>query len=175
MVRFAEINQTDGTDLLIEPDAAARRTIAEALALDGLRKLRFEVAIRPEGTRDWRLEAKLGATVVQPCVVTLEPVTTRIDERVLRRYLSDLPAPEPGEVEMPEDDSAEPLPATLDLSDVMIEALSLALPAYPRAPGVPPLEVAVTEPGQTPLTDADVKPFAGLSALRDRLAGDAEE
>ena len=73
---------------------------------------------------------------------------------------------------MPEDDSVEHLPATLDLRDVMIEALSLALPAYPRAAGVAPLEIAITEPGKAPLTDDDVKPFAGLSALRDKLSGE---
>ncbi len=80
--------------------------------------------------RDWRLEAKLGATVVQPCVVTAEPVTTRIDDPVTRRYLAQMPEPQGDEVEMPEDDSAEPLPDVLDLSAVMAEALALALPLY---------------------------------------------
>ena len=32
---------------------------------------------------------------------------------------------------MPEDDAIEPLPETLDLGEVLAEALALALPAYP--------------------------------------------
>ena len=168
-LRFSNLNQQSGHDVLLEPDAADRAAIAEELGIVAVRKLRFAGLVRPEGSRDWRLEAVLGATVVQTCVVTLDPVTTRIDEPVLRRYLTQVPDPEPGEVEMPEDDSVEPLPATLDLRAVMIEALSLALPPYPRADGVEPVDLAVTEPGKTPLTDDDVKPFAGLSALRDKL------
>ena len=39
------------------------------------------------GARDWRLVAELGATVVQPCVVTLAPVTTP------HRHACDAPLP----------------------------------------------------------------------------------
>jgi hypothetical protein len=44
-----------------------------------VRKLRFIGTLEPEGAQDWRLTADLGATVVQPCVVTLAPVTTRLE------------------------------------------------------------------------------------------------
>ena len=62
------------------PDAAARGALAEELGLLDLRKLRLSGRITPDGDSGWRLDATLGATVVQPCVVTLQPVTTRIDE-----------------------------------------------------------------------------------------------
>ncbi|NKX45834.1 YceD family protein [Roseicyclus persicicus] len=154
----------------LRPEAEARAALAAELGLIGLRKLRFAGRLVPEGKRDWRLEAELGATVVQPCVVTTEPVTTRLDEPVLRRYLAEMPEPEGAdEVEMPEDDTAEPLPATLDLGAVMAEALALALPLYPRAPGSELGEAAFAPPGVAPLTDEDAKPLAGLAALRDRL------
>jgi uncharacterized metal-binding protein YceD (DUF177 family) len=156
----------------LRPGPEARAALADEMGLLGLKKLRLAGRLIPEGRRDWRLEAVLGATVVQPCVVTTEPVTTRIDEPVLRRYLADMPAPAPGEeVEMPEDDSAEPLPASLDLSAVMAEALALALPLYPRAAGSELGAAAFAPPGAAPLTDDDVKPLAGLGALRDRLGG----
>ena len=80
--------------------------------------------------------------------------------------------PEGAEVEMPEDDSIEPLPATLDLGAVMIEALSLALPTFPRAAGAELGQVLATRAGIAPMTDEDAKPFAGLGALRDKLAKD---
>ena len=102
-----------------------------------------------------------GATVVQDCVVTLAPVTTRIDERVQRRYMTDPPEPDTGEAEMPEDD-VEELPQALDLGEVMLEALALALPAYPRAAGVELGETVVTRPGAEALTEERAKPFAGL-------------
>lgn len=160
----------------IAPDADTRKEIAERLSISAIRKLTFKGWLTPRGKADWTLTADLGATVVQPCVVTLDPVTTRIDQTITRQYLADMPAlPEASEVEMPEDDSIEPLPATLDLLAVMEEALALALPDWPRAPGVDPVEIAVTEPGQTPLADEDVKPFAALKSLQEKLKKDGSE
>ena len=158
-------------DFDIRPREEARAEIAKALSLSALKKLTFSGTIGPEGTRDLALEGTLGATVVQPCVVTAEPVTTRIDVPVLRRYLAEFAEPEGDEVEMPEDDSLEPVPDTIDLVAVMEEALALAVPDFPRAEGVEPVDVTVTEPGVDPMTDEDAKPFSGLKALRDKLAG----
>ncbi len=54
----------------------------------------------------------------------------------------------------------------------MFEALTLALPLYPRADGADLGEPVFTEPGKRPLTDEDARPFAGLKDLRDRLKKD---
>lgn len=149
------------------------KTISEMLGLSGLRKLRFVGEISAQGKSDWRIDAQLGATVVQPCVVTLEPVSTRIDQPVTRLYLAAYEEPEGSEVEMPEDDTVEPLPKEIDLSAVMIEALALHIPTYPRASDAGLDQTVFTEPGKSPLTDDDVRPFAGLAALRGKL-GDGE-
>ena len=152
----------------LAPDAPARAALAERLGLSSLRKLRFSGRLLPEGRRDWRLEAELGATAVQPCVVTLAPVTTRIDEPVVRRYLAELPELPPGdEVEMP-DEEVEPLPAALDLGVVMAEALALALPAWPRAEGVEIGEAVFAAPGTSPMRDEDARPFAELKGMLKR-------
>jgi uncharacterized metal-binding protein YceD (DUF177 family) len=79
------------------------------------------------------------------------------------------------EVEIPEDDSAEPLGSTINPYTVMLEALALALPAWPRAEGAGIGSVTVTEPGQTPLSEEAMKPFAGLAALRDKLADPSDD
>jgi uncharacterized metal-binding protein YceD (DUF177 family) len=152
--------------LLLEPGAEALETLARDLGLLGLRKVRLAGRLVPRGRRDWRLEARLGATVVQPCVVTLAPVTTRIDEAVQRTYSADYVEPEGDEAEVPDDDSLEPLPEVLDLSALLAEALALALPLYPRAPGVELGQVLVSPPGVEPLTDEAARPFAGLKSLR---------
>jgi uncharacterized metal-binding protein YceD (DUF177 family) len=163
------------TPFRLEPDAGTCREMAATLGIEGLRKVRFEGELRPDGPTDWRLEARLGATVVQPCVVTLAPVTTRIDRDEIRRYLADFVEPEADEAEMPEDDTAEPLPARLDLGQVMIEALALALPDYPRADGAELGEAVYAPPGVAPMRDEDAKPLAGLAALRDRLRGEDDD
>ncbi len=170
MVRLAALRASGPQQIRVEPDTAARAEIVRDLDLSALRKVRMDVRLIPEGAADWRLEGQLGATVVQPCVATLEPVTTRIDVPVLRRYLTELPdIPEGEELEIPEDDSIEPLPAVLDLMAVLVEDLALNLPQYPHVDGAAPVTQSYAEPGITPMTEDDTKPFAGLAGLRDRL------
>lgn len=169
-VRVADLPARKASRVSVQPDAAALDALAQALGIKAIRKLRFDVTLSPTGKRDWRLDGQLGATVVQSCVVTLDPVTTRIDEDVARQYIQDYEeAPDGSEVEMPEDDTVEPLPAVIDLGVVATEALALALPLYPRADGAALADSAFTEPGKKALTDDDVKPFAGLAGLRDKL------
>lgn len=166
MIEFARLPKGGETRFDYAPDEAARRKIIDELGLRALRKVRLEGELVAEAGGDWLMTARLGATAVQDCVVTLEPVTTRVDTDLSRRYLAE-PAPPPeGEAEMPEDDSAEPLPARLDLRRVLTEALALALPDYPRADGAALGAQSFTEPGKTPMKDEDARPFAALKALR---------
>lgn len=168
-LRVAELPHNASTPFDLRPEPAAMRALAERLGLVDLRKLTFAGEIRASGRRDWELRARLGATVVQPCVVTLEPVTTRIETPVTRRFLAEMPQPEGAEVEMPEDDTIEPLGPEIDPAQVMEEALALALPLYPRKPGVELGEAVYAAPGVAPLRDEDARPFAALAQLRDAL------
>ncbi|PVA12036.1 hypothetical protein DC366_00610 [Pelagivirga sediminicola] len=174
-LRVADLPKGRTQSFDITPDAEARAALASALGINALRKLRFHGTLAPLGRHDWRINADLGATAVQDCVVTLAPVTTRIDTRVERRFLSDMPAPselaptpEDG-VEMPEDDTNEPLGDVIDLARVLHEALALALPDYPRAEGADLARAQAAPPGAAPLEDADLKPFAGLAGLKRKL------
>ena len=173
-LRVADLSPGRSVSIEIVPDSHERQALAQALDLLDLRKVRFTGTLSPLGRRDWELTGRLGATVVQPCVVTLEPVTTRIDTDLERRYLADFIEPDETETEMPEDEAAERLGTHIDPAQVMEEALALALPLYPRAEGVEQAVVTVTEPGKAAMTDADAKPFAGLAALRDKMK-DADE
>ncbi len=169
--RVADLAGRKPTRFTLVPDAGARARIAEDLGLIGLPQLTFKGELRPLGRHDWQLTATLDATVVQPCVVTLAPVTTVLHEEVARRYLADMPEPSGDEIEMPEDDTAEPLPAAIDAGEVLTEALALALPLYPRADGAEDGSLAVTEPGKAAMTDDEARPFANLAELMRRKPG----
>ncbi|MGX9354071.1 YceD family protein [Roseobacteraceae bacterium S113] len=168
------LSQNAATAFDIQTNEAARAEIARELGFDAVRKLTLSGDIRASGRADWELVGKLGATIVQPCVVTLEPVVTRIDVPVQRRYLSrwEDQTEAGAETEMPEDDTLEPLGTHIDPYVVMLEALALAAPDFPRAADAAPLEdIRVTEPGKTAMTDEEIKPFAGLAALKAQLEG----
>lgn len=173
-LRLADLSGRKPTRFTLAPDAAARAAIGADLGLTDLPALRFSGELAPRGRRDWQLAARLQAEVVQPCVATLAPVHSVIDEAVERLYVADLTEPEGDEVEMP-DDRIEPLPAVLDLAEVMVEALALALPLYPRAAEAGAGDAQAAAPGVTPLRDEDLRPLAGLKDLLRARGGAAED
>jgi uncharacterized metal-binding protein YceD (DUF177 family) len=155
------------------PDLAVRTGVAQALGISAVHALTFTGEMRPIGRRDVLLEGVLTARVEQPCGISLAPVVTDITESVTRRYIADWQDPAGDEVEMPDDDTTDPLPEVIDVGLVAVEALSLALPLYPRAPGVALGEAVFAGPDAVPLRDADVRPFASLAALKAKLDGGA--
>lgn len=152
------------------PDAEERARLAADLGLLALYALDLTGEFRPVSRDELLLEATLTARADQPCSLTLVPVPANITETVRRRFVAGLETPEGDEIEMPEDDSVEPMPEEIDLADVAAEALSLSLPLYPRAPGAELGQVVHAPDGVTPLSDADLKPFAGLQGLAAQLA-----
>lgn len=168
-LRVADLAARKPTEFDLVPTGPQLTWLAGQVGADKLRKLRFAGQLVPQGGRDWHLSARLGATVVQPCVVSFAPVTTRIDEPVLRTFLAHMPANSEAEVEL-QDDSLEPLGSEIDLVAVLSEALALAMPLYPRAPGLAFAAATYTEAGAQPLDDT-IRPFANLRAK----IGEAEE
>ncbi|WP_295042310.1 DUF177 domain-containing protein [uncultured Paracoccus sp.] len=157
-LRVAHLNPRAPTPFSLTPDADRCAAIAAELGLSSLSKLTFAGTIRAEAGDGWELTGHLGARVTQPCVVTLKPVRTTLDEAVERHYSPHVTIPQGDEVEMP-DETLEPLGQFIDLAAVMIEELALALPEYPRAEGAE----LDAEP-QDPAPDTR-RPFAGLDKL----------
>lgn len=173
-LKVSDLPQNRATAFDLQPDAKALDALAQELDIKGLRKLRFTGKLSAKGRRDWQLSATLGATVLQDCVVTLEPMTTRIDEKIERIFVSGLTEPDDPEVEMDADERIEPLQDTIDPAVVMIEALSLLIPSYPRKEGAELGEAVYSEPGVAPMREEDTKPFAGLAALKKQLEPKSE-
>ncbi|UWQ23367.1 DUF177 domain-containing protein [Leisingera aquaemixtae] len=168
-LRVADLPQNTPTAFEITPGKEELAALAAELGVNALRKVRFTGEIKALGKRDWQLTGALGATVVQDCVVTLEPVTSRIEEKVNLTYTARYETPEGAEVEMPDDDSIEPLGSHIDPGQVMAEALALHISPYPRKDGAELGEAVYAEDGVAPMRDEDAKPFAGLAALRGQL------
>jgi len=174
LLRVADLPTRKPTQFDLRPNGPELKSLAKALGITEVRKLRLLGRLSPQGKSDWRLEAMLGATVVQPCILTLAPVVTRIDEPVTRIFMSTLPDFEAESIEeTPEDDSIEQLGNHIDIGLVMQEALTLALPLYPKVADAKLEESAFTEPGKQAMSDEEARPFAGLAALRDKLQKDS--
>ncbi|WP_410217469.1 YceD family protein [Paracoccus sp. (in: a-proteobacteria)] len=163
-LRVAHLNPNTPTSFHLRPNEEVRAAIAQELGLDALSRLDFQGSLRAESQDGWLLSGTLRARVTQPCVVTLKPVRSDIEDPVRIRFSPHVREPEGDEVEMP-DETLEPLGNFIDLTAIMVEALSLSLPEYPRAEGagLP----AAAAPADEPSGDTR-RPFAGL----DKLLGD---
>lgn len=169
LIRMGDLTGNRKRPFFLKPDTKARAALAAEMGLLGLENLRFEGELMPKGHADVGLKARLRADVVQACVVTLQPVPAKLDVVIERTYLAHMEIPEGDEAEMPEDDTLEAMPDVLDLEDVLAESLALALPDYPRAEGAEMASSTAAEEGVAPIEDAELKPFAALAALKDRL------
>jgi uncharacterized metal-binding protein YceD (DUF177 family) len=115
----------------VERMALARRF--DLLALDRL-EARVRLSRLPAGFV--RLAAEVAADVVQACVVTLEPVASKVEEEFTLSYGAGA-EPLDGTVLSGEAEIIEPFPADcrLDIGEVVAQQLSLALDPFPHAPG----------------------------------------
>lgn len=161
-LRNAHLSPSRPNEFDISPDSGARARIAADMDLLTLHELRFYGNIQASGADDWALSAKLTARIVQPCSITLEPVETTINEDISLIFSPHITAPDAEEVEMG-DDSIEPLGQWIELSTIALEALALALPLHPLAPGAEMPDFAHDSDYEM---DAEShKPFAGLADL----------
>lgn len=87
VIELARLRDVESFAFDIAPSAAEAARIAGLMDAQAVRKLRFAGSLARVAGGGWQLDALLGATVVQTCVVTLDPVTTRIDQPVRRRFL----------------------------------------------------------------------------------------
>lgn len=171
-IRVTSLSRRKPHDVTLRPDPEACAAIAAAIGVRGLGKVSLSGTIEPCPGDGWQLEARLGATVEQSCVVTLKPVRSRIACDVRRRYLPELTEPEPGsETEMPADDSIEPLGREIDLVAVLAEEIALGMPEYPRAEGTEHVEIGARPDGAAEITDERANPFAVLARLREGKDG----
>ncbi|MGF1500664.1 MAG: DUF177 domain-containing protein [Paracoccaceae bacterium] len=145
--------------------------LAAFLDIQSLESLALEGTLAPWRRDGWELAGQLRARATQACVVTLDPVTEEIDAPVLRRFLPDGGAePRDGEIGDDDLDAPEPFEDAIDLAAIAVEALALALDPYPRAKGVELGARVYAPPGAEPLTDAAMRPFAGLADLKRKLS-----
>lgn len=139
--------------------------IAATLDLESIKKATMRGKIS-RYNEEWVLQAMVGATISQKSVISLKPVTTRIDEKITRRLVRgpDLTIQE-NELELNDDDFID---KELFLGNIFFECLALALPTYPKETNeVFDSNSLAQKVGKIPSTE-ETSPFAILSALKKK-------
>ncbi|HVZ70459.1 MAG TPA: YceD family protein [Rhizomicrobium sp.] len=163
--KFIELSSLSeaGMEIVIAPNEAERAQIAEWAEVTSIPSFRAAITLKRNTPSRFSYEADLRAEVVQPCVVTLEPVTQIIEQKFTRQlHLTHAARRRPELVELSpgagEDESPEEIESTrYNVAGPVLEEFSLAIDPYPRAPGV------AYEP---PPEEKPESPFAVLKQLQ---------
>jgi hypothetical protein len=159
-VAVADVPET-GRRVDIAADGATREAIAKTAGLAALPILSASFDLSRLGAEGLRLAGRVRATVVQNCVVTLEPIESTVDEAVDLVFVPDAPVvPDPDGLQAVDaEDPPETLQnGTVDLGAVATEFLFLGIDPYPRKPGA----VFDAPPADVPSN----RPFAALAVLK---------
>jgi len=144
----------------ITASAEERAALAKRFELLQLDRLTARVQLTPVPGGFFRLSATVEAELVQACVVTLEPIPSRIEEAFSLLYGA---VDEQKDIMLDGDsETVEPIEGgMIDIGEAVAQQLSLALDPFPRAPGVDAEGVA--EARESGRLDS---PFAVLAKLR---------
>lgn len=175
-----------GLRLTLAPKAEEKEAIAERLGILTLGALSADLELsREKGGHVIHVVGRFTADITQECVVSLEPVTSHIDdafdawfadhsqvipfakaqhEMLSKKEMVDLPMLE-------EEEDPEPIvDGKIDLGEVVVQYLSLAVNPYPHKDGVDyennwggPTKLAATGSGGPRLS---ANPFAALKNWR---------
>lgn len=153
---IAELSPAERQVEKIYVDAVECAAIAERLDILSIESLSAQLELFRDLTGDVTLVGRIVADVVQACVVTLEPVAQHVDAPLYQRFSARIE-----EEEGEDEDPVEPIvDDEIEVGDVIVQNLSLALDPYPRAPEAEFVEVD-DEAGKP------TGPFAALAVLRD--------
>jgi len=128
-----------GSTVTLTADATECAALARRFGLSALRGLSATARLQPEGGqrggRGVKVEGTFEAEVEQSCVVTLEPVVSRLADRFVLQFAEAAEGPA-AELDVEAEDPPEPLvDGAFDLGEAVAELVALAIEPYPRAPG----------------------------------------
>lgn len=154
-VNVARLSRS-GLPVWLEADEEQRAALAAAHGLVSVERLRFDLKLVPWKGDGVRVAGTLGATIVQSCVITLDPLVAEIDEEidaVLVPEGSKLALPRWAEGEMVLDAEGPDAPETfagdsIDVGALAEEFFALAIDPYPRKEGAAIGEVAAGDGGE---------------------------
>lgn len=156
-----------GVEVAVRAEASQREALAKWAGVEKVESFGALVDLRKSGPRRFSYAARLTADLVQTCVVTLEPLSLRLERDIARTlelaHGRSRPRQDDPPVWTPEDDEEPEKVETsrYDLAGPLLEEFVLAIDPYPRAPGVAFQPLASED-------DPPASPFAVLKTLKKR-------
>ena len=176
-----ETIKSSGNRITLEPTEAERKDIARRFDISAIHALEAKVTITSERPHNFaKVAGTLTATIEQKCIITEAPVTTEITEDIegwfaepekvvsFNKARREKAIKNGDEIQMLEENE-DPEPLTegqIDLGELAVQHLSLALPQYPKAEGAQYDGDHVNTAEEEQAFD---NPFAKLAEWKDKL------
>ena len=167
-VTLDDVPVETGKHFDLSADADTRAAVAKVAGLRELPRLQAAFDVTRRGLDSLHVVGKVAATAGQNCVVTLEPLTSEVEEDVDLVFAPPSPMVEQQASDDDEEGASKRIRRNLDGPEALVggavdlgalatEFLILGLDPYPRKPG------AVFQPPQD--VKRDPGPFAALAGL----------
>jgi uncharacterized metal-binding protein YceD (DUF177 family) len=128
VIEVSRIPVTGSAERIIA-DSTERALVAKRLGLPAVSSLTADLMLTRWHGEGVKVAGRFDAEVEQVCVVTLDPFPATVSDTIERYFLPNARAAEP---EADIDSFAD---GVIELGEVVVESLSLALDPYPRKPG----------------------------------------
>lgn len=166
----------DGLKVEFAAEDNELEAIARRMGIPSVERLKIGVTLRAlEGGKVVEVGGALDALVTQECVATLEPIERVYSEplRILfmepKRARQEIPSiDEEALVDAEEDDIEILVEDTIDVGEIAVQYLSLALDPYPRRDDIPDVEWLTGGREEAAEDDERENPFSVLNKLRDK-------
>lgn len=157
----------DAVEVEIEATAAELAALVGRFDLVSLDRLAASLTLkRDDRTGLIGIDGRMSAAGSQRCVVSLEPVAFELDEPVFCRFEDDAAAETEVELDIDAEDPPEAVESNrIDLGELVVQQLAVALDPYPRAAGVE-IPADGMSYGQKEGEAAENHPFAALRRLK---------
>lgn len=145
-----------------QPNKRLLETLGQRMNVLSFLKLKFFGFLKLESKSRWNLNGQLVFMVRQECVVTLEPVVSKVKSTVKRVYVDKgfLNVNRKTDGNISEDDYEE-FEGAIDLVPLLFEEISLTTPEYPKVNDIDKIRVA-TEKTIDSTENLENNPFAIL-------------
>lgn len=115
--------------------AAELTALAERFGFTAVASLDVRLEIARVGPDAWDVKGRLQAQIVQPCIVTGDPVPETVDFAIEERYVR--AADEDDEIVVGLEDSEPLVDGCIEVGEMVAQSLALAANAWPRTADAP--------------------------------------
>ena len=137
--------------------------LTQILNIEELKVFSFQGQFIQVNKNDYILSASFNATLIQLCIISLRPIKTKINHKINQCYSAEEKVNKSKYISIDHDSvEKEQIKSEINVGDIMLEALSLEIPLYPKKKNLRFKGLTITDSEIKPLDQSLNNPFFSL-------------